>query len=113
MGGQPTLSHRHAYTGGHSLTEWTRSRLDAGRPAIFGMTWTFAMELAEMPNVIKLDREFTQAFIFRIHGFDAYEMKHAIEQHRGMTSREHKAITVHPDGVFRIKAQQTLPETVD
>src|SRR5260370_300855 len=37
-------------------------------------------------------------------------MKDAIEQHRGMASRENKAIPVHPDRVFRIKPQQTLPE---
>ena len=54
--GQPAPSHRYPHTSGHSLTEWTGGRLDARGPSIFGMTWTFAIELAEELNVLQLDR---------------------------------------------------------
>ncbi len=53
---QPALSYRHSYAGSHSLAQRTGGRLDAGRPAIFGMTRTFALELAEVLNVLKFDR---------------------------------------------------------
>ena len=45
----------------------------------------------------------------RLH---AGEVQHRIEQHRSVPGREHEAVAVRPDRVFRIEAKELLPERV-
>ena len=45
-------------------------------------------------------------------GFRAFRELLDIEQHRGVTVREHEVVTVGPEGVVGIEAQEALPETV-
>jgi hypothetical protein len=40
-------------------------------------------------------------------------MKHRIEQHRGVAARLHEAVSIRPDWIFRVEAQETLPQRID
>src|SRR5262249_3410725 len=51
--GSPPYRDSHTDTGGHTLPQWASGRFDTCRPAIFGMTGTFAVELAEAFDVFQ------------------------------------------------------------
>src|SRR5215471_7461518 len=80
---------------------------------VFRMPRSFAVELAEAPNVVECDRRLPQRFVVGIHGLNAGEMKRRPEQHRGMTVREYEAIAIGPDRVLRIKFEGTIPYRID
>ena len=56
-------------------------RLDARSPAIFGVAWTFAVELAKTLDVLQRYGKFTQHFVLAVDRFDTGEVQHRIEQH--------------------------------
>ncbi len=83
--GKPFPRDRHADTRGDSLTERTCRRLDPRRPMIFRVTRRFAVELAEVADVVESDRRLAQAFILRVHRPGARQMQYGPQQHRGMS----------------------------
>src|SRR5262249_60392414 len=78
---RPTCSDGHANAGGYSLAQGAGRRLDARSPAIFGMAWTFAVELAKTLDVLQRHGEFTQHLVLAVDRLDTGEMQHRIEQH--------------------------------
>ena len=58
---QPTLGDRHADAHSTALTQGPGRRLDARGAMIFGVAWTFAVELAEALDVVESDRELAGA----------------------------------------------------
>src|SRR5215471_8771997 len=72
----------------------------------------FAVELAEVTDVLEGYRRVTESFIIGIDRLGAGEMEHGPEQHRGVAVREHEAIAVGPDRVLRIEVQDAIPERV-
>ena len=77
---RPLAGHGHAHARRHSLPEGARRGLDAGGPAIFGMAGALALELAEALDVLQGDGELAEGLVFRVHGLDAGEVQHRIEQ---------------------------------
>ena len=108
----PALRNRHAHGVADALTQWPGGGFHSGGPAIFGMSWTFAFELAKAPDVIEFDREFTQSFIIRVHRLHSREVQQGIKEHGGMAVRKDKTVAIGPNRIFRIKAQQALPQSV-
>src|SRR5215470_19466981 len=80
---------------------------------VFRMPRSFAVELAEAPNIVERDRRLPQRFVVGIHGLNAGEMKRRPEQHGGMTVREYEAIAIGPDWVLWIKFEGTIPYRID
>src|SRR5258708_19291885 len=76
------------------------------------MAGSFAVELAKTLDVLERDCRFLLDLIFRIHGFDSGEVKHGVEQHRGMAVRKYEAVTIWPDWICRVEAQELLPQNV-
>src|SRR4030095_13832477 len=80
---------------------------------ILGMPRGFAVELAEMTNVIKRNRWMAEAFVFSVDRLCAGKMEHGPEQHRGVAVREHEAVAVGPDRVLGIEAHDAVPDRVN
>src|SRR5215831_1472208 len=80
---------------------------------ILRMPRCFAVELAEVTDVLEGYRRVTESFVLGVDRLGAGEMEHRPEQHRGVAVREHEPIAVGPDRVLRIEAQDALPERVN
>src|ERR1041385_3302107 len=92
--GLPLPGDRHANAVGHALAQRAGGGLNAGSQAIFGVAGTFAIELAEVLDVIERDRGFAHNLVIRVYGFYAGEVQERIEQHGGVSVGEDKAIAV-------------------
>src|SRR4029453_7428963 len=79
---------------------------------ILGVPRGFAVELAEVPDILEGHRRVTESFVLGVDGLCTGEMEHGPEQHRGVAVREHEPIAVGPDRVLRIEAQDAIPERV-
>src|SRR5436309_10177978 len=80
---------------------------------ILGVPWGFAVELAEVTDIIEGNRWVTESFIISVDRLGAGEMEHGPEQHRGVTVREHEPIAIGPDGILGIEPHHAVPERVD
>ena len=80
---------------------------------ILGVPRGFAVELAEVTDILEGHRRVTESFVIGINRLCAGEMEHGPEQHRGVTVREHEPIAVGPDGVLRIEAHDAIPDRVN
>src|SRR5207244_10893342 len=84
---QPAARHGHADTGGHSLSQWPSGRLDTRGQrviwSIFGVSRTFAVQPSEV-------RELGEREI------KAIDMQGTVQQHRGVTTRQNKAVAIEP-----------------
>ena len=107
---QPTLGDRHADAHPTALTQGPSRRLDARGAMIFGVAWTFTIQLAEALDVVESDCEFGAAPLI---GLYASKMQHRIEQHRGVSVGQHEAVAIWPSRIIRIKAQKALPQRVN
>ncbi len=108
----PAPGDRHANAHRHALTQRTRRRLDARRPAVLRVAGRPAVQLPETLDVLHLHRQLAQRLVLGVHRLDASQVEHRVEQHRGVARRQHEAIAVGPDRVVGVEAQETLPETV-
>src|SRR5437867_7727980 len=79
---------------------------------ILRMSWGFAVELAEVTDILEGHRRVTESFVLGIDRLGAGKMEHGPEQHRGVAVRENEPIAVGPDRVLRIEAQDAIPERV-
>src|SRR5215831_8058568 len=70
----PARCDRHADTSGDALTQRAGCGFYPRSPAIFGMTGTPAIELAEVPDVVERNAWLTGRFIFRINGLNSGEV---------------------------------------
>jgi hypothetical protein len=70
------------------------------------------VELPEILDVVQRDRGLAQNLVLRVDGFHARQVQHRVEQHRGVAHREDEAVAVRPDRVFRVEAQDFVPEQV-
>ncbi len=110
--GHPLARHGHADAGGHALPEGPGGGLDAGRPAVLGMARAPAVELPEPLDVLERHREVAEGLVLRVHGLDAREVQHRVEQHGGVPHRQHETIAIGPDRVRGIEAQMPLPQRI-
>src|SRR5215471_124224 len=79
---------------------------------ILGVPRGFAVELAEVTDILEGHRRVTESFVLGVDRLGAGEMEHGPEQHRGVAVREHEPIAVGPDRVLRIEAHDAIPECV-
>src|SRR5438132_1686238 len=79
---------------------------------ILGMPRGFAVELAEVTDILEGHRRVPESFVRGIDRLGAGEMEHRPEQRRGVAVREHEPIAVGPDRVLRIEAHNAIPERV-
>ena len=90
------------------------TRPEESRLAIpFGMAGTGAVELAERLYVIESHGGPVQRLIVRIHRLRPSQVQQGVKQHGGVAGREDEAVTIGPDRVVRIKAEESLPQTID
>src|SRR5438445_9605013 len=80
---------------------------------ILRMPRGFAVELAEVTDVLEGYRRVTESFVLGVDRLGAGEMEHRPEQHRGVAVREHEPIAVGPDRVLRIEAHNAIPDRVN
>src|SRR6266480_170871 len=80
---------------------------------ILGMARGFAVELAEMTDIVEGNRRVTESFIIGIDRLCSGKVKYGPEQHRGMAVREHEPIAVGPDRILRIEAHDAIPDRVN
>ena len=104
--------HGHADAGGHALPERTGGGLDAAGPAVLRMAGATAVQLAKCFDRIQRDRRLAQRFVVLAHRPDSAQVEQRIEQHRGVADGKHEAVTVRPDRILRIEAQELLPQAV-
>src|SRR5262249_54818917 len=79
---------------------------------ILRMPRGFAVELAEVTDILEGYRRVTEFFVIDIDRLGAGEMEHGPKQHRGVAVREHEPIAVGPNRVLRIEAHDAIPERV-
>src|SRR6185312_807724 len=79
---EPFARDSHADAGGDSLTKRTSRRLHPRHPVILRMPRRFAIELAEMTNVVERDCGLAKALVLRVHRARAGQVQHGPEQHR-------------------------------
>jgi hypothetical protein len=72
-----------------------------------------AAEFSEFSDVLELDREFAQRFVFGLNSLHASEMQHGIEPHRGMPVGQRKAIAIGSDRIVGVEPEKTLPQDID
>ena len=102
---QPARCDRHADAVAAALSQRPGGRLDADGQPIFGVARTFAVELAEQLDIVEAHRR-------PVLGLHAGKMQQGIEQHRGVAVRQNEAVAVGPRRLFRIVAQELLPQGV-
>jgi len=73
------------------------------------MPRSFAVELAEMPDVIESNGRLSQFFIVGVHCLGLREVENGPEQHRRVAIGENEAITIRPDGILRIETHNPVP----
>src|SRR5215813_1014226 len=77
------------------------------------MTGSFTVELAEAPDVVERNGWAAQRLIAGVDSLGPGEMKRRPEQHGRMAVRQHKAISIRPDRVLRVKAKNAIPDGID
>src|SRR4029077_19191326 len=80
MGCEPLAGYGHADAVCNTLTERSGRSFDAGGPAVFGMSGSFAVQLAELLDVIEGDGEFARAFVFWIYAAHLSEVEHGVKK---------------------------------
>ena len=91
------LSRGHAHRVGNALAQRPSGGFDTGGITVFGMAGGFAVQLAEVFQVV--DRQVVTA-----------QVKQRVDQHGAVTIGKHKAVAVGPLGVGRVVLQVVAPQ---
>ena len=54
-----------------------------------------------------------ERFVLRVDRFHTRQVKHRVQQHRGMANGQDKSVSVGPNRMVRIEAQEPLPQPID
>src|SRR5262245_47976885 len=82
--GQPFLGEGHSHAGGHPLAQRTSRCFDTRDPMILRMSWSLAIELTKMANVVERDRRLAKRLVIGIHRLGFGETENGPEQNRSM-----------------------------
>ena len=95
--GQSTFSNCHTHRIRDALTQWASGGFYAWGIAVFWVTWSFRMQLTE---------------VFQLGDWQviASEVQQAINQHRAMAVRKHKAVTIGPIWIGRVVIHVIAPQ---
>src|SRR4029077_3315718 len=110
---EPLLGNCHSYARGNALPERPRGRFYARNPMILRVPRRFAVELAEMTNVIERNRWMTEAFVVSIDRLCAGEMEYRPKQHGSVAIRQNETIAVRPDRVLGIESHDAIPDRIN
>ena len=113
VGRLPPAGDRHPDAGRHPLTQRAGGGLDARSEPVFRVAWTLAVELAEALDVLEGDGQLALPLVLGVDRFHAGEVEHGIQQHRGVSVRQHEPVAVGPDRILGIKTEEILPQGVD
>ena len=72
----------------------------------------FAVDLAKVLDVFEGDGVFAKALVFGIYRAHTRQEQQRIQQHGRVSIGENKTVAVRPDRIFRVVAQELLPERV-
>src|SRR5262245_14301535 len=77
------------------------------------MTWRFAVELPEAPDVVERHSRLAESFVIGVHRLDTGQMQRRPEQHRSMPVGENEAITVVPNRVLLVEIHCAIPNRIN
>ena len=97
--GHVCFADSHADGVADTLTERARSRFDAWRISVLGMSRRLALPLPELFQVVESE-------------LIAGEVEHTVQKHRCVSGRQHEAIAIQPIGIGGIVAEVLGPEHV-
>src|SRR5215831_11930534 len=80
---------------------------------VFRVAWGLAVKLTETTDILEANRGLAHRFIVRIDGLNSAEVERGPEQHRGVAVGQHETITVGPDWILRIEAENAIPDRID
>src|SRR5215470_15745814 len=80
---------------------------------VLRVAWGLAVELAKTTDIVERNRRFSQRFIAAIDSLDGGEMENRPQQHRRMTIRQYETITIGPDRILWIEAENPIPDGID
>ena len=96
-GARHARRQRHANTVREALSQRSGRNLDTGRVTVFRVARRLGAELAEAGQVVEGE-------------IVAVEVEQRVQQHRGVTVRQHETIPKRPLRIARIKAQVLVPD---
>src|SRR5262249_36189089 len=73
---EPLLRDRHSYARCDALSEGSRSGLDARYPPVLRMSWSPAIQLPEVADVLERNRLLPQPFVLAVYSTGLREMEH-------------------------------------
>ncbi len=96
---KPALGHGHAHRVRNPLPEGASRGLHAGCHVVLRMPGSFRAELAESLNL-------------RERKVIAGQVQHGVEQHGGVSGREHHPVPIRPARVCRVVSQNAVPQHI-
>src|SRR5262249_22494243 len=112
VAGPPASRDGHADAVGDALAERAPRALDPRYDVVFGVGPAAAAKLAGVLDVVERPGWPPEYLVVRIDGLDAGEVQQGVEERRRVAGREHEAVSVGPDRVTRVEAQEALPQAV-
>ena len=108
---QPPLRNRHAHAVAQPLAQRSGGGLHAGGFQMLRMAGTAAVQPPESLDLVERDGQLAGrlAVDLLLH---SGQVQHRVEQHRGMSAGEHKAVSGRPGRVIRVEPQHLVPQGV-
>ena len=110
LGAQMLAGNRHSHGIANALPKWPSRCLNTGCVAQFRMASAGTIQLAKVLDVFDGDRFCAGYFAVGIDTANACQMDHRIEQHRGMPTRQYKAVTICPFWIHGIVTKRLGPQ---
>ena len=110
---QPLAGNRHSNAVAGALSQRSGGGLHSRRQVGFGMSWSPAVNLPEALDLFHRHGGILRHIAFGIDGSHSSEVQRGIQQHRGMASRQNKAVAIRPRGIGGIVTQRFLPKFVN
>mmetsp|Transcript_1401 Transcript_1401/g.2103 ORF Transcript_1401/g.2103 Transcript_1401/m.2103 type:complete len:574 (+) Transcript_1401:591-2312(+) len=109
---KPLTGNGHSHTRGQSITERSSGGLNSRSPAVLGMTGTAGMELAEGFEIVHAHGLAVAHLVVGRDGFDSRQVHGGVEKHGGMAETQDETITVGPDRIRRVEAEELGPDGI-
>ncbi len=112
MCAQPAAGNRHAHRIAATLAQRPGRRLYTGGDAVFRVARRLGIELTEVFDVVEADRGLAGRLAIGVDLLDRRHMQQRIEQHRGVTARQHEPVAIGPVRPVGIVAQEAVPQRI-
>ena len=81
IGSRPLGGDCHSNAIRDPLAKWAGRGFDSTGPAVFGVSWTLAVELTESLDVFQRNGWCVNDFVVRAHGLGLSHVEHRVQQH--------------------------------